>query len=880
MDKYLIIDGSSILFRAFYALPPMSTKTGKSTNAVLGFLNILLKALELIEPTGVGVCFDLSGPTFRSDIYADYKANRSPAPEELSEQFGYIKEILTAFKVNYYELPGYEADDIAGTLAKELSNADNEVYLLTGDKDYLQLVNESTKLLYTKTGISDLGIYDVETIYSEMGISPNQIVDLKALMGDKSDNIPGIPGVGEKTALKLIQEFGSVENLYENIENLKINKTNQRIIDNKDIAFISKELSKIDTDVSLDFKISDLKLVKYDDILLGEVLSKYELNSIMKRLEVQDESTFVEEVSKKNIKINEPIEDIVNTIKKNGYFAFKFLTDNKPYLGGRVFKIGLLSKNTYFINDVKDGNIEYLNDLLKDEKIAKIGYEIKEDILHIISKNMELRNYLGDIVIAEYLLNPTDSDYSIDRIAAKYGITLETNFPDKKTLKNNYEHWETKVQNDYLLSILELINGVHNLQLSKLEDYDMLKLYNEIELPLVYVLADMEYTGVQVDKDALIEIGKNLELELEGLVENIYIHAGVEFNINSTKQLAEVLFEKLELPVIKKTKTGYSTDIEVLEKLEDKHEIISYLIRYRTISKLKNTYVDGMMVYINEMTGGRIHSNFNQTVAATGRLSSQDPNLQNIPVRTEEGRQLRKIFTKTNENNKLIDADYSQIELRLLADISEDANMIESFINKEDIHTTTAAKVFDVSMNEVTPLLRSRAKAVNFGIVYGISDYGLSQDLNISRNEAKSYIENYLNRFSGVGKYMDEIVKQAKKDGFVETKFGRKRFLPELSSRNRNIRNFGERIALNMPIQGTAADIIKIAMVNVYFKLKESGYKSKLILQIHDELIVEAFIDEMEEVKKILVEEMENAVKLKVPLTVDIDIGDSWYETK
>ncbi|NLD17118.1 MAG: DNA polymerase I [Tissierellia bacterium] len=880
MDKYLIIDGSSILFRAFYALPPMSTKTGKSTNAVLGFLNILLKALELIEPTGVGVCFDLSGPTFRSDIYVDYKANRSLAPEELSEQFGYIKEILTAFKVNYYELPGYEADDIAGTLAKELSNAENEVYLLTGDKDYLQLVNESTKLLYTKTGISELGIYDVETIYSEMGITPKQIVDLKALMGDKSDNIPGIPGVGEKTALKLIQEFGSIENLYENIGNLKINKTNQKIIDNKDIAFISKELSKIDTDVSLDFKISDLKLVKYDDILLGEILNKYELNSIMKRLEVQDESTLLEEVSKKNIKNNEPIEEIVNTVKENGYFAFKFLTSNKPYLGGKIFKVGLLCNNTYFINDIEDGNIEFLNDLFKDEKIVKIGYEIKEDILHIISQNMELKNYLGDVVIAEYLLNPTDSDYSMDRIAAKYGITLEANFPDKKALKDNSEHWENKVQDDYLLSILELIDEVHNLQLSKLEDYDMLKLYNEIELPLVYVLADMEYTGVQVDKDALIEIGKNLELELEGLVENIYIQAGVEFNINSTKQLAEILFEKLKLPVIKKTKTGYSTDIEVLEKLEDKHEIISYLIRYRTISKLKNTYVNGMMVYINEMTGGRIHSNFNQTVAATGRLSSQDPNLQNIPVRTEEGRQLRKIFTKTNENNKLIDADYSQIELRLLADISEDANMIESFINKEDIHTTTAAKVFDVSMNEVTPLLRSRAKAVNFGIVYGISDYGLSQDLNISRNEAKSYIENYLNRFSGVGKYMDEIVKQAKKDGFVETKFGRKRFLPELSSRNRNIRNFGERIALNMPIQGTAADIIKIAMVNVYFKLKESGYKSKLILQIHDELIVEAFIDEMEEVKKILVEEMENAVKLKVPLTVDIDIGDSWYETK
>ena len=880
MDKYLIIDGSSILFRAFYALPPMSTNTGKSTNAVLGFLNILLKALELIEPTGVGVCFDLSGPTFRSNIYADYKANRSPAPEELSEQFGYIKEILTAFGIKYYELSGYEADDIAGTLSKELSDEKNEVYLLTGDKDYLQLVNEFTKLLFTKTGISELAIYDTETIYSEMGITPNQIVDLKALMGDKSDNIPGIPGVGEKTALKLIQEFGSIENLYENIGNLKINKTNQKIIENKDIAFISKELSQIDSDVNLDFVIDDLKLDKYDKILLSEVLKKYELNSIIKRLEIQEDNSISEEVSKKDIKINEPLESIINEIKINNFFAFKFLTNNKPFFGGEIFKLGIFTNNNYYINDIDDNNIELLKDVFRDKMVEKIGYDLKEDILHIINQNMELNNYVGDIVIAEYLLNPTDSDYTMDRIAAKYGINLEENFPDKKALKINPKKWEDNVQNDYLLSILELTNEIYDLQLSKLEDYDMLRLYKEIELPLIYVLADMEYTGVQVDENALIEIGKNLDLELEGLIENIYKLAGVEFNINSTKQLAEILFEKLNLPVIKKTKTGYSTDIGVLEKLEDKHEIISYLIRYRTISKLKNTYVDGMMVYINEMTGGRIHSNFNQTVAATGRLSSQDPNLQNIPVRTDEGRELRKIFIKTSDENKLIDADYSQIELRLLADISEDVNMIESFSNKEDIHTTTAAKVFEVTMDEVTPLLRSRAKAVNFGIVYGISDYGLSQDLNISRNEAKTYIDNYLKRFSGVSNYMSQIINQAKENGFVETKFGRKRFLPELSSRNRNVRNFGERIALNMPIQGTAADIIKIAMINVYSKLKNNGYKSKLILQIHDELIVEAFVDEIDEVKKILVEEMENAVKLKVPLTVDIDIGDSWYETK
>ena len=437
MDKYLIIDGSSILFRAFYALPPMSTNTGKSTNAVLGFLNILLKALELIEPTGVGVCFDLSGPTFRSNIYADYKANRSPAPEELSEQFGYIKEILTAFGIKYYELSGYEADDIAGTLSKELSDEKNEVYLLTGDKDYLQLVNEFTKLLFTKTGISELAIYDTETIYSEMGITPNQIVDLKALMGDKSDNIPGIPGVGEKTALKLIQEFGSIENLYENIGNLKINKTNQKIIENKDIAFISKELSQIDSDVNLDFVIDDLKLDKYDKILLSEVLKKYELNSIIKRLEIQEDNSISEEVSKKDIKINEPLESIINEIKINNFFAFKFLTNNKPFFGGEIFKLGIFTNNNYYINDIVDNNIELLKDVFRDKMVEKIGYDLKEDILHIINQNMELNNYVGDIVIAEYLLNPTDSDYTMDRIAAKYGINLEENFPDKKALKIN-----------------------------------------------------------------------------------------------------------------------------------------------------------------------------------------------------------------------------------------------------------------------------------------------------------------------------------------------------------------------------------------------------------------------------------------------------------
>lgn len=879
MDKYLIIDGSSILFRAFYALPSMSTKTGKNTNAVLGFINILLKSIDIIKPKGIAVCFDLKGPTFRSNIYDQYKANRPPTPDELSEQFIYIKEILKAFDIKHYELEGYEADDIAGTISKKLNLNGYNVYLLSGDKDYLQLVNDKTKLLYTKKGVSELAVYDTETIMDEMGINPRQIVDLKALMGDKSDNIPGIVGVGEKTALKLLYKFENVENLYENQDLLKPNKTNQRIKDGKEIVFISKELARIDTDVPIIFDYIDIALKEFDENKLSEVLGKYELNSIIQRLNLKELDNVNNSVEKV-IKYPSNPEEVLGLIHKNKCFAFKLLGDKKPHFGGKVFKIGIFVNNQYFIMDIEDGDLSDFADVFQDENITKSGYELKEDILFLINQKIELKKYNCDIRIGEYLLEPTINDYSVNRLSTKYGFVVENNFPDKKQLTASPKLWDNNIQNDYLISILNLIQHSERLQKEKLKELGLMNLYNDIELPLIYVLADMEYTGIKIDKVILNEIGKTLDFQLENLVDTIYSLAGEEFNINSTKQLAEILFEKLKLPVIKRTKTGYSTDIEVLEKLEDKHEIISYLIRYRTISKLKSTYVDGMTNFINDRTGGRIHSNFNQTVAATGRLSSQDPNLQNIPVKTDEGRELRKIFIASDPGKKLIDADYSQIELRILADISQDNNMLESFTNSEDIHTTTASKVFDIAPNEVTPLLRSRAKAVNFGIVYGISDYGLSQDLKISRNEAKTYIDNYLKRFFGVNKYMKEIVDKAKYDGYVETKFGRKRFLPELNSKNWNIRSFGERIALNMPIQGTAADIIKIAMVNVYRKMKILNFKSKLILQVHDELIIEAPLEEVDDVKKILTSEMENAVKLSVPLTVDIDIGDSWYETK
>ncbi len=876
MKNYLIVDGSSILFRSFYALPPMNTTDGKATNALVGFMNILLKAIEMIEPDNIAVCFDLKGKTFRSDIFSSYKANRSPAPEELSEQFIYIKEILNAFSIKYFELEGYEADDLAGTLSKDAEDKGYKVYLLSGDKDYLQLVDKNTSLLYTKTGISDFDEYTVEKIYEDMKISPSQIIDLKALMGDKSDNIPGVDGVGEKTALKLLYEFDNIENLYANTDKLKKNKTNEKIISSKDIAFLSKELATINTKSPIDLDDSKTAYGNYNKEDLADALNKYQLNALINRLNLSSDSS--EEIKEEEIKAekNKSLIDIITEIKKDKIFAFKIFASDKAYLGGKVFKIGIKTKNNYYINDIN--SLEDFKELFEDESIEKIGYELKEDILHLIHNGIDLKNYTADISLGQYILNPSDNDYSIERLAYLYGVSLSNNMPDKKDLKKSISTWDEDLQDSYLVNILKTIWNVYNLQKEKITEEEMDHLYFDLELPLTKVLADMEYTGVYVDQEELEKIGKDLDSQLEFLIDNIYRLAGEEFNINSPKQLSEILFEKLDLPPVKKTKTGYSTNIEVLEQLEDKHEIISYIIKYRTIAKLKSTYVDGLFPYIVGEEK-RIHSSFNQTITATGRISSTEPNLQNIPVRSEEGRELRKIF-KAKAGHKLIDADYSQIELRILADISDDKNMLEAFDNNDDIHTTTAAKVFGVEAKDVTPLLRSRAKAVNFGIVYGISDFGLSRDLKIPRAEAKEYIDNYFARFSGVKNYMDTIVKEAKENKFVTTKLGRRRYLPELESRNFNIRSAGERIALNTPIQGTAADIIKIAMVDVYRELEERKFKTKLILQIHDELILEAPIEEVDEVKEILRSKMEDAVELKTKLLVDLEVGDSWYDTK
>lgn len=875
-DKLLVIDGSSILFRAYYALPEMRTSTGKYTNGVLGFLNILFRAMEIIDPTQIAIAFDLSGPTFRNEIYEEYKANRSETPEDLKEQFGYIKEVLESLEYTVLELPGYEADDIAGTLARRATELGDNVYLLTGDKDYLQLVNENTKVLYTLRGVSELEIYDIEKVKEEFDIGPDQFIDMLGLMGDPSDNIPGIPGVGEKTAVKLLKEFGSIDNLYKNADQLRDNKTNQRIKDSEDIAKMSRDLARIDLNTPIDVNCEKLTVKEMDKDKVSKVMGKYELNSLMKRLGIKRQENKLEVDQEYEIFTNKEVKHILNEIKESKRFSFKLLTKDKPYEDGDIKKIGICTKQNIYIIDGKELN--NFKEVIEDPNIEKLGYNIKDDIVFLIDQDIDIQNYNSDIVIGEYILDPVNSDSRIDKLSTKYNIGIFMEIADfKANEKKELYTWDEDLQIEYLASVSVLVDILADMQKDQIKEQGMEDLYYDIELPLIKILADMEYIGITVDKNMLIKIGEDLELRVNQLTEDIQALAEKEFNLNSPKQLGEVLFEDLKLPVIKRTKTGYSTNIDVLLELEDEHEIIPLIIEYRSIAKLKNTYVDGFIPYIGE--DGKIHSQFNQAVTATGRLSSASPNLQNIPIRTEEGRIFRKIFTSSTENNLLLDADYSQIELRILAHISDDEAMIESFNNNEDIHRTTASKVFDIPFDEVSARKRDEAKAVNFGMVYGISAFGLSQDLKTPRNQAQTYIDNYFDRFKGVKNYMDQVVKDAKDKGYVTTLYGRRRYLPELESRNWNVRNFGERVALNMPIQGTAADIIKKAMIEIYNELKKRNLKSQLVLQIHDELLIDTPIDELEEVKEIVKNKMENIVDLRVPVVADIDSGKTWYDS-
>ncbi|HLR21994.1 MAG TPA: DNA polymerase I [Tissierellaceae bacterium] len=887
-EKLMIIDGSSLLHRAFYALPLLSTKEGVYTNGVYGFLTMLYRIQEEYTPEYLCVAFDKKGPTFRHKEYKDYKGTRDSAPSELAQQFPIIRDVLKAMNIKTLELQEYEADDIAGTLAKTGEEEGLEVILVTGDKDYLQLATDNAKILLTRKGISEMDIFDREKIVEEYEIEPKQFIDLKGLMGDSSDNIPGVPGIGEKTGLKLLKQFDTMENVYGNLDDVPGKKLKENLIENENIAYMSRKLGEIIINVPLDVDIEDLKIKTPDWDKLAPLYQKYEFKSLLDKIpeEYIDEVEEIEKEFKYEIKNEGDFEDIVSKIKEKEKFAFKFLIDQDNYIENNIISLGLKVEDSliYYIDmkKYKDSFIKVFKSIFEDSSIEKIGHQLRDDIIILFRMGISITNYTYDSMIGQYLIKPGQNDYSINNLSHEYldyyGVDEESLLGKGKKKKSFIDLTEEE-RAHYLAFLLDTVYELEPIMIEQIKELNMEDLYYNVELPLIEVMASMGYLGFKIDREELDKLSREYDEEINELVSEIYELAGVEFNVNSPKQVGEVLFEELELPVIKRTKTGYSTNVEVLEALEDKHPIIKKILRYRQIVKLKSTYIDGFIKLINKDTG-RIHSSFNQTITTTGRISSTSPNLQNIPIRTEDGRKIRKAFVVDGEDYTLIDADYSQIELRVLAHISGDKKMIEAFRSDQDIHQKTASEVFHVPMDEVDPRLRDNAKAVNFGIVYGISDYGLSRDLDIPRKEAKEYIDKYLHNYKDIKKFMDDIVEEGKTKGYVETLFHRRRYIPELKAKNFNVRSFGKRIAMNTPIQGSAADIIKVSMVRVYNELQKRKLKSRLILQVHDELIIETHKDEVDEVKEMLKDIMENAVNLDIPLKADIQEGDSWYDTE
>ncbi|MFZ5965963.1 MAG: DNA polymerase I [Bacillota bacterium] len=887
MDKRMvIIDGNSLINRAFYGIPTLTTKEGLHTNAVYGFVNMLYKILEEYDPRYISVAFDRKAPTFRHMEFEDYKAGRKRMPDELSQQMPILKEVLDAFRIHRVEIDGFEADDLIGTLVKYGENASLHPIVVTGDRDALQLASEITKILITKKGISSLEVYDKSEVLAKYEVTPEQFIDLKGLMGDKSDNIPGVPGIGEKTAIKLIKEFDSIENLLKNTDRISNAKLKQKIEDYAEQAMLSKRLATIMTDVPVEISLEEMQTEKPDMDKLIPLFRKLEFHSLINKLKKDHEQPdYIQEQQDITVlKETEDIQVLSKKLKQCQTFIFKIFWDAHDIFKDPIVGICIMLEDEYIYIDLRENpqNISLLKDVFEDEHIKKYGHETKKDVVALLRHGIHLRGLAFDAAIALYLIEPTRSNYDIHNIAAEY---LAMTFPSSEDVlgkgKNaqRYQDIEAIQLAQHGFHWCTTVKGVNNVFMKSIEENGLEKLFFHVEMPLIEVLADMEYRGVCVNKEKLQEIGEKLDEKIHVLTSEIYQLAGESFNINSTKQLGEILFDKLGLPTIKKTKTGYSTNAEVLEKLYKKHEIIPKIIEYRQLVKLKSTYIDGLIAVINPTTN-KIHSSFNQTVTSTGRISSTEPNLQNIPIKLEAGREIRKVFVPSNHEYLFLDADYSQIELRVLAHISQDENLKEAFHLNQDIHATTAAKVFNVPLDEVTSFQRSSAKAVNFGIVYGISDYGLSENLHIARKEAQRYIDEYFKKYHGVKAYMEKTVKECVEKGYVTTMLNRRRYIPEIKSSNYNLKSFGERTAMNTPIQGSAADIIKIAMIKVYTKLKERQLKSKLILQVHDELLVEVYRDEIEEVKKIVENEMENALSMDVPLKIDLNIGESWYDTK
>lgn len=871
MKKLLILDSNSIINRAFYGIRHLSAKDGTPTNAVYGFMNIMLKLLDEFEPDYICAAFDLKAPTFRHKMYEGYKAQRKPMPDDLRAQMPVAKDILRAMNIKILEIEGYEADDIIGTVSRICEREGVECFIATGDKDDLQLATEKTKvvLTVTRSGVNETTVYDKDAVVEKYGVTPSEFIDVKALMGDPSDNIPGVKGIGEKTALSLISKYSSIEYIYANLENIDVTGAAlKKLADGKDMAFMSKKLATIDTRVPIEVKFGECERTnEYGDGLYG-ILDRLGLNSIIKRLGVQNNGGAAESAAKSDLFSGIKI---VNAPDVSALLGCD--TAVLPVFGEYGLKAVYAAKDETVYVKKGAASLGFIKPLLEDENTAKIMSDAKDALVKLSGKS-EIKNIADDVVIGAYLLDPAQSDYTIEKMSMTY-LSAEI----ERSQSRQISLFEEESDDDYyakcVYAVLRMREKI-NLQLEELEQTE---LYRNIEMPLVRVLADMQIYGFKVDKKQLEEFGTMLGARVDELVSKIYELAGEEFNINSPKQLGVILFEKLGLKAIKKTKSGYSTNADVLEKLMDKHPIIPYITEYRHLSKLKSTYCDALAAVINPETG-RIHSVFNQTVTVTGRISSTEPNMQNIPTRTPIGREMRKMFTASADGRVLVDADYSQIELRVLAHIADDETMINAFLNGEDIHTVTASQVFGVHPEDVTPEQRSGAKAINFGIVYGIGEYSLSQDLHISVAEAKEYMTGYLDKYHGVREYMERIKHQAKQNGYVKTMMNRVRYIPEIKSGNFNIRSFGERVALNTPIQGTAADIIKLAMVRVHDRLGREIPDAKLILQVHDELIVDCLCEDAESVKTILREEMENAVLLKVPLIVDISEGKSWYDAK
>ena len=872
----MLIDGSSLIFRAFFALPNLSNNDGVMTNGVYGFLTMYRNAFDKYKPDYVLVAFDRSSKTFRNDEYKDYKANRDKTPNELSYQFGILKDVLDSMGVKYTDLDGFEADDIVGTYARMAKEAGDRAVLITGDRDYLQLVDDDILVYLTKKGVSDTVEYTVEKIEKEYGITPKQLIDVKGLMGDKSDNIPGVDGIGEKRALDFIRKYGSIENLYDNLDDISGKKTKENLENNEAVAYMSKKIGTIVTHAPVEFEYDDLALGEPDIAGLREKFSKLNFNKFLDELDGGGLETASKEFK---FKTSKDLKDLIDSSKKTKEIFFKSVYDGENYIHSEIYKLAIKSKDTdvYIIEPEK---IKDLKEVFEDKSINKVSFDIKEEMVLLDKLGIDLIGPYDDIMLMHYLIDPSRSSYDLKLLSQSY-LTYELDSDETLIGKGaKIKKYADVNQDDLSLLLAAKVNAIEDAKdkvFKNLAEYEMVDLYENIEKKLAKVLASMEIIGFGTDRKILEEIKSQLDGQIEELTQDIYDLAGSEFNINSTKQLGEVLFKDLELPVIKKTKTGFSTDASVLDKLRDKHPIIEKIERYRETYKLRSTYIEGLENAIDE--DGRIRSTFRQNIASTGRLSSQEPNLQNLPIKTDEGRAIRKAF-KAGEGKVLIDADYSQIELRILASLSDDKNMQDAFNHGIDIHTQTASEVFHTPLDEVTKLQRSEAKAVNFGIIYGISDYGLSQNLNIPRARAKDYIDKYKKSYPQIKEYMDNVVKLAKDQGYIETLFKRRRYVPEISSRNFNVRSFGERIALNTPIQGTAADIIKIAMIKTYEKLKEEGLDAKIILQIHDEIIIESSEEDKEKAREILRECMENAADLKVDLLVDIGFGESMYESK